>query len=46
MGKSACVSAFVFAYVSVCDNYLVCLDVSAEIFLCLSSAGASSATRP
>lgn len=29
-----------------CDNYLVCADVSAEIFLCLSSERASSATRP
>lgn len=29
-----------------CDNYLVCADVSAEIFLCLSSESASSATRP
>lgn len=45
MGKSVCVSASVFVHVSVCDNYLVCLDASAEIFLCLSSAGASSAAR-
>lgn len=29
-----------------CDNYLVCADVLAEIFLCLSSERASSATRP
>lgn len=32
--------------VSLRDNYLVCADVSAEIFLCLSSERASSATRP
>lgn len=33
-------------HVSACDNYLVCVDVSPEIFLCLSSGRASSPTRP
>lgn len=39
--EPACLSVFV----SVRDNYLVCLDVAAEIFPCLSLAGASSGQR-
>lgn len=39
-------STSVFVHVSASDNYLVCQDVSAEIFFCLSSEGVSSVTRP